>query len=226
MSYLGILIELVIGYIALFITVKCLGKTQISQITPFDFISSLVLGDLVGSAIFDDKAGLLKILFAIGIWGALIFLTEMATQKSLPLRYLFEGKPSIIIKKGELVWKEMKKNRLDIDQLLQLLRSKGVFSVEEVEYAIFENNGGLSVLKKSDSDLPTCRDLNIKLENRTIPITIISDGKVLVKNLQKAGLNKNWLKRQLKSKGVNKPEEISYAEWQAGKPLYIQKYES
>src|SRR5213595_1971962 len=107
MSYLGIFIELVIGYIALFITVKCLGKTQISQITPFDFISSLVLGDLVGSAIFDEKVGLLKIFFAIGIWGALIFLTEMATQKSLPLRYLFEGKPSIIIKKGVLVWKEM-----------------------------------------------------------------------------------------------------------------------
>jgi uncharacterized membrane protein YcaP (DUF421 family) len=226
MSYLGIFIELVIGYIALFITVKCLGKTQISQITPFDFISSLVLGDLVGSAIFDEEAGLLKILFAIGIWGALIFLTEMATQKSLPLRYLFEGNPSIIIKKGELVWKEMKKNRLDIDQLLQLLRSKGVFSVEEVEYAIFENNGGLSVLKKSDSDFPTCKDLNIKVENRTIPITIISDGKVLEKNLQKAGLNENWLEKQLESKGVTKPAEISYAEWQAGKQLYIQKYES
>jgi uncharacterized membrane protein YcaP (DUF421 family) len=226
MSYLDILIELVMGYIALFITVKCLGRTQISQITPFDFISSLVLGDLVGSAIFDAKAGLLKILFAILVWGALIFLTEIATQKSFTLRYIFEGKPSVIIKKGELVWKEMKKNRLDLDQLRQLLRAKDVFSLDEVEYAIFENNGGLSVLKKADSDQPTCKDLNITRENRTIPITIISDGKVLEKNLRKAGVDHNWLNKQLQEKGVKQPKEICYAEWEAGKPLYIQKYKS
>jgi uncharacterized membrane protein YcaP (DUF421 family) len=224
MSYLDILIELVIGYIALFITVKCLGRTQISQITPFDFISSLVLGDLVGSAIFDEQAGLLKILFSILVWGALIFFTEIATQKSFALRYLFEGKPSVIIRKGELVWKEMKRNRLDIDQLKQLLRAKNVFSLDEVEYAIFENNGGLSVLKKADSDQPTSKDFNLKLENKTIPTTIISDGKVLVKNLHEAGLTNEWLEKQLEKKGVKRPEEICYAEWQAGKPLYIQKY--
>jgi uncharacterized membrane protein YcaP (DUF421 family) len=226
MSYLDILIELVLGYVALFITVKCLGRTQISQITPFDFISSLVLGDLVGSAIFDEHAGLPKILFAIVVWGALIFFTEIATQKSFTLRYLFEGKPSMIIRKGELVWKEMKRNRLDIDQLRQLLRAKDVFSLDEVEYAIFENNGGLSVLKKSDSDQPTCKDLNIKLENRTIPITIISDGKVLEKNLHKAGLDHYWLDKQLEKKGIKQPEEICYAEWEVGKQLYIQKYKS
>jgi uncharacterized membrane protein YcaP (DUF421 family) len=129
----------------------------------------------------------------------------------------------VIIKKGELIWKEMKKNRLDIDQLQQLLRAKNVFSLEEVEYAIFENNGGLSVLKKSESDQPTCKDLNIKTKNRMIPITIISDGKVLVKNLQNAGLNENWLEKQLENKGVKQPSEICYAEWHDGKPLYIQK---
>lgn len=224
MGYLSIFYELVIGYLVLFITVKCLGKTQISQITPFDFISSLVLGDLVASAIFDDHVGLLKIIFAVAIWGALIFFTEIATQKSLPLRYLFEGRPSMIIRKGELVWTEMKKNRLDVDQLRQMLRAKNVFSIDEVEYAIFENNGSLSVLKKADCEQPTCKDLNIKLENKTIPITIISDGKVLKNNLEKAGLNENWLEKQLKKKGVQEPKEICYAEWQEGKPLYIQKY--
>jgi uncharacterized membrane protein YcaP (DUF421 family) len=224
MNYLGILNELIFGYIALFITVKCLGKTQISQITPFDFISSLVLGDIVSSAIFDDRVGLLKIIFAIGIWGALIYFTEVATQKSLPLRYLFEGRPSVIIRKGELVWKEMKRNHLDIDQLRQLLRAKNVFSMEEVEYAIFENNGSLSVLKKSEFEQPTCKDLQIKSENKTIPITIISDGKILKSNLKKAGLNETWLDKQLKDKGVKHSKEICYAEWQIGKPLFIQKY--
>jgi uncharacterized membrane protein YcaP (DUF421 family) len=224
MSYLDIFIELIVGYIALFITVKCLGKTQISQITPFDFISSLVLGDLVSSAVFDEQAGLLKILFAIGIWGALIFFTEVATQKSMPLRYLFEGRPSVIVKKGKLDWQEMKKNRLDIDQLQQLLRAKDVFSLEEVEYAIFENNGGLSVLKKADADQPTRKDLNLKIGEGDLPITIISDGRVLMNNLKEAGLNENWLEKQLENKGIKQPKEICYAEWQKGRSLFIQKY--
>lgn len=224
MTYVTIFSELVFGYAALFFTVKLLGKTQISQITPFDFISALVLGDLVGGAIFDKRAGLLKILFAIAIWGTLILITEIATQKSRRMRYLLEGRPSIIINKGSLVWKEMKKNRLDIDQLQQLLRAKNIFSVQDVEYAILENNGSLSILKKAACDQPTCRDLDIKGEKRIIPITFISDGQVLYNNLHKAGLNDDWLQKQLKMKGIKRTEEICYAEWQSGNALFIQTY--
>src|SRR6478752_2620949 len=106
MSYLGILIELVIGYFALFITVKCLGKTQISQITTFDFISALVLGDLVSNAVFQEDISIIEILFAIAVWGSLIYLTDMTSQKSRKLRRLFEGKPSIIINHGKIDMKE------------------------------------------------------------------------------------------------------------------------
>lgn len=202
MGFRDIFLELVVGYLALFITVKCLGKTQISQITPFYFISSLVLGDLVGGAMFDEQAGIVKILFSVGIWGILIYVTEMATQKSRGMRYLLEGTPSILVKKGNLDWKEMKKNRIDIDQLRQMLRTNGVFSLQEVEYAILENNGSLSVLKKSEADQPTYQDLNMKVEQKDIPLTIISDGEVLLSNLQKAGMNEDWLQKQLKAKGV------------------------
>ena len=110
MGYLEILVELIIGYFALFITVKCLGKTQISQITPFDFISALVLGDLVSSAVFQEHISTVKILFAIAVWGSLIFMTDIASQKSRRLRHLFEGKPSIIINHGKIDMNELKKN--------------------------------------------------------------------------------------------------------------------
>ena len=103
MGYLEILVELIIGYFALFITVKCLGKTQISQITPFDFISALVLGDLVSGAVFEEHISIVKILFAIAVWGSLIYMTDFASQKSRKLRRLFEGKPSIIINHGKIV---------------------------------------------------------------------------------------------------------------------------
>ena len=108
MGYLEILVELIIGYFALFITVKCLGKTQISQIH-FDFISALVLGDLVSGAVFHEDISIVKILFSIAVWGFLIFMTDIATQKSRKLRHLFEGKPSIIINHGKIDMTEIKK---------------------------------------------------------------------------------------------------------------------
>ncbi|WML39762.1 DUF421 domain-containing protein [Neobacillus sp. OS1-2] len=224
MSYLVVFVELIIGFIALFITVKSLGKTQISQITPFDFISSLVLGELVGSAIFDEKTGLLKILFAVFVWGALIFITGIVTQKFRPLRNFLEGRPTMLINKGQIDWNELKRNRLDIDQLMQLLRSRDIFSMEDVEYAIFENNGSLSVLRKVEVDYPLNKDLNIQKENNVIPYTVISDGKVIVENLKLAGLNEAWLHMELESHGVKHTKEICYAEWQVGKNLYFQKY--
>lgn len=224
MSYVDIIFELVVGYIALFITVKFLGKTQLSQITPFDFISALVLGDLLSSAVFDEGAGILKILLAIGVWGFLIYITEMLTQKSRKMRHLFEGKPSMIINRGKIDWREMKKNRLDLDQLKQMLRSKDVFSLEEVEYAIFENSGGISILKIPEAETPTCKDLKINAEQKTIPLTIISDGEILEENLKQAGLDENWLYKELDKGGVKNPKEVCYAEWQTGKSLYFQKY--
>ena len=214
MSYLQVLIELTAGYLALFILVKWLGKTQISQITTFDFISALVLGDIVGGAIFDKDVGLLKLLLAVGVWGLLIFITEIVTQKSRKLRYILEGRPAIIINQGRLDWNEMKKNHLDINQLHQLLRSKDVFSLQDVEYAILENDGSISVLPKA----------NIDEQKNTLPLTIISDGEIIFENLQKAGLNKDWLYQQLNTHKVSQVSEISYAEWQQGKALYIQKY--
>lgn len=222
--YFNVLLELVVGYIALFIIVKALGKTQLNQITPFDFISALVMGDLVGGAIFERKVGVFVILFAIVVWGCLIYMTEWLTQKSRWLRYILEGRPVMLIDKGKLDWTAMKKNQIDIDQLQQLLRFKDVFSLQDVEYAILENNGGVSVLRKSEADQPTCRDLKVKGKKRTIPLTIISDGEVLSKNLRKAGVNEAWLHKQLEIKGFDQPEEISYAEYEPGKELFIQKY--
>ena len=226
MGYLEIFVKLTIGYFALFITVKCLGKTQINQITPFDFISALVLGDLVSGAVFEENISILKILFAIAIWGLLIYMTDIVTQKSRRLRHLFEGKPSIIINHGKIDMKEMKKNRLDIDQLQQLLRSKDIFSLQDVTYAIYENNGELNILQKPELEIPTYQDLKIPTEKeKKIPVTIISDGKVLFDNLHHAGLNENWLHKELKEKGIKQPKEICYAEWQSGQPLYFQKFD-
>lgn len=224
MDYIEMLVELIGGYLSLFIVVKLLGKTQISQITPFDFISALVLGEFVGSAVFDDDINLLKIVFGIVVWGILIYFTELTTQKSRKLRLILEGKPSFIIKEGKLDWKELKKNHLDINQLQQLLRSKDIFSLREVEFAVLEPNGSISVLRKQEADQPTYQDFKMEIQKRLIPLTIISDGEIIQDNLKETGMDDHALEKLLNEKEITSVKEVAYAEWESDKSLFVQTY--
>src|SRR5690625_1045744 len=98
-NMLPMLYETVFGILALFILTKILGKTQISQLTAFDFIAAIVLGELVGNALFDKKAGLLDIAYVIFLWGAILYIIEIVTQKFKGARFVLEGKPSLLIHK-------------------------------------------------------------------------------------------------------------------------------
>jgi uncharacterized membrane protein YcaP (DUF421 family) len=224
MEFSKIAAELVIGYIALLITTKIVGKTQITQITAFDFISALVLGELVGNALYDGKIGISRILFAVALWGALIYVTELITQKKKRLRAYLEGKPTIIIANGKILRKKMKQNKLDINQLQHLLRAKGAFSIREVEYAILETDGTVSVLKKSPYELPTRQDHQMPEQLVTLPVTLIIDGEVIWDNLKEFGFSEEWLKGQIQSFGAKEYKDVLYAEWQEGKGMHVQTF--
>ncbi|OIJ21398.1 hypothetical protein BKP45_01050 [Anaerobacillus alkalidiazotrophicus] len=217
-------IELFVGFLALLIITKVLGKTQITQITPFDFISALVLGELVGNAIYDKDISVWYVLYAITLWGMLIYAVELLTQKFKGTRKILEGKPAIVIRNGKLDRDELKKNKLDINQLQHLLRDKDVFSIREVEFAILEANGSVNVLKKSNYVTPTRKDLNITPQQVNLPISIILDGEVLWDNLSEAGFNEIWLNRQLSYHGITNPEQVLFAEWLEGEPLFVTSY--
>lgn len=220
-EYSQIATELFLGFLALFILTKILGKTTIAQITTFDFISAIVLGELVGNALYDDHIKLPKVLFAVGLWGLLIYAMEMITQKYRKTRAILEGKPTIIIKKGILDRGAMHNNKLDINQLQHLLRTKDVFSLQEVEYAVLETDGTISVLKKSTEASPTRKDLSLPKEEVVLPYTFINDGEVDYDNLAEAGLDEKWLMGQIKVHGANRFEDVFFAEWKDGESLYV-----
>lgn len=156
MNHLGqITIELFVGFFVLLVATKILGKTQISQLTPFDFISAIVLGELVGNTIYDSEVKVWSILYSVLVWTVLIYAIEVITQKFRGTRRFFEGYPSIIIRNGHIDRAQLKSNHLDINQLQQMLRQqKDIFSIREVEYMILEPNGNISVLKKANTNLP------------------------------------------------------------------------
>ena len=223
-SLSSLFVETVFGFVALFILTKVLGKTQISQLTAFDFIAALVLGELVGNALFDEKAGILEIGFAIVLWGSLLYIVEIITQKFKGSRFLLEGKPSLIIHKGEFNYEELKKNKIDIDEVQHMLRMKDVFAVQEVEYAVLETNGDISVLKKSAYQTPNKQDLNIQPKSVQIAVTVIQDGEIIHDNLRETNLSKETLMNELKTQGFQDVREVFYAEWLDEKPLFALPY--
>ncbi|MGP4070172.1 DUF421 domain-containing protein [Halobacillus sp. B29] len=218
MDYLQITVETLFGFLALFILTKVLGKTQITQITAFDFIAALVLGELVGNALYDKEVGIPQIGFAVLLWGVLIYVTEIITEKYKSTRGLLEGRPSLIIYKGDIDRKQLKKSKLDINQLQHLLRAKDVFSVQEVQYAVLETDGTVSVLKASQYQNVTRGDMNLSPQAVPLPRTLISDGEVIWDSLEEIGQNEAWLKRQLQSQNFNSPEDVLYAEYKEGEP--------
>ncbi|MEQ2525770.1 DUF421 domain-containing protein [Bacillaceae bacterium CLA-AA-H227] len=224
MEFVQIFLELIFGYIALFVLTKVMGKTQITQITPFDFVSALILGELVGNAVYDKEITISKVIFAVVVWGLLIFVTEILTQKKKGLRKLLEGEPSIVIRQGKIDYKVLKKAHLDINQLQHLLRAKDIFSIRECQYAILETDGAISVLRKSSYSSPTLKDLNMPPSRVTLPVTLIMDGQVEVDNLQMIEWDRDKLFDEIRKHGIHSEKEVLYAEWKEGEPLHVQRY--
>ncbi|HAQ06846.1 MAG TPA: DUF421 domain-containing protein [Bacillus bacterium] len=224
--YLSIAVELILGFFFLFIMVKFQGKTQFSQITPFDFISAIILGELLGNAIYDHEVKLGEIIFAISLWGILVYITELITQKYNNSRKLLEGEPNIVIRQGKIKYEALKKAKLDINQLQSLIRQQGYFSLREVEFAIIETNGQVSVLPKSDYDTPKNSDLKIQAEAPNLPVNLILDGRVVERNLKEAGLDEQWLKRQLAKQKISQISDVLFAEWMQDQPIFVMKYEN
>jgi uncharacterized membrane protein YcaP (DUF421 family) len=200
-----------------------LGKTQIRQLTAFDFISALILGELVGNALYDPDVGIPQIAFAVILWGGLLYMTEIITLKYKGTRSFLEGNPAIVISKGLLQREEMKKNKLDMNQFLHLLRMKDVFSVQEVDYAILESDGTVSVLKKTQAQPLNRLDLNLPVEEVYLPITLINDGEIIYDNLEQINQDEQWLVQELRKQDIYTYKDIFYAEYKKGETLFIQK---
>ena len=219
-----LVLRLAIAFITLLGLTKLMGRKEISQMTFFNFVSAISIGTLGASLAIDSSLSITNGLIALIAWSAFTIILDFLSIKSPKFRITIEGYPSILIKKGQIMEKELRKVRLDIDALNALLRKKNVFSVSDVDYAIFELDGTLSVMKKEPKQTLTKSDMNINQTNVNVfPITtsVISDGKIKQENLKKLNLDEQWLERQLKLSGVDSISEVFYAEVQKDGTLYI-----
>lgn len=195
-----------------------------NQITPFDFIAAIAAGELFGNALFDPEAGIPHIAVAIITWGILMLIVEKLTQKFKRTRGFLEGKPSVIISQGEIQYEDMKVNKMDFNQLMHQLRANNVFSLAEVDYAIIEADGSLSVLKKSAYQTPTRDDLKLKEQPNPLPVSFILDGEIIEDNVINCGKSLEWLRDEIKKQGFDTAADVAYAEWTHANGLFTRAY--
>lgn len=219
-----IALKLVVGFIGLWLLTRLLGKKEISQLTPFDFVSSLMLSELVGNTVYQEDAKFVHLLFALFLWGTLSYLFEKLTQHAKRARGHLDGKPSILIRDGEVDLKELRKNSLDFDQLRMLLRQHGVFFIGEVAYAIFEPNGTLSVMKKPEEETVKRGDLGLETERPRLSYALVEEGEIDRDTLRLIGKTEEWLYEQLRRQGASDAKQVAYAEWKDGEGLYILRH--
>lgn len=195
----------------LFIVTKIIGKRQLSELSLFDYVIGISIGNFAAEMTINTQSNEINGIFAVILFGICSLLIETLTMKSIKLRSFFYGDPTVIIQKGKLIEKNMKKNKLDVNDLLEHLRINGYFDINEVEYAIMEANGKMSVLPKDQYSPLKKKDMNVGIEPSDLIATVIIDGQILDKNLKKMNKTTEWLNNKLMSMKYVGTEKILLA---------------
>lgn len=192
------LLRSVILYLLLILAIRLMGKRQIGEMGPTEFVVTLLISDLASVPMQDLGIPLFSGIIPILTVLAVELLLSSLSFSCIPLRKLLNGKPVILMKNGEIQPENLKKTRLTPDELSERLREKGIVDLSTVVYAILETGGQISALVDPQYQPPTARDLSVATEALELPWTIISNGTVLQENLRLSGRNEIWLDNILK----------------------------
>ena len=223
-GYLQLILETIATFFVLLLMTRLLGKKQLSHLTFFNYITGITIGSLAANMVLISTRDFFKELTTLILWCLLSMIIAYIGLKSGKARVILDGEPTILVKKGVIDKKSLSRTKLNIDDLTMLLRQKDVFSIAEVDYAILEPNGTLSILKKPQYQYIQKQDVKIDIINPTyIPSEIIVDGKIIKQNLKELGLSSEWVNKQLELAGVFSVKDVFYAEIQSDGQLFIQK---
>ncbi|CAH0160745.1 hypothetical protein SRABI84_00930 [Peribacillus simplex] len=201
-DWIEILLRSLFFLIVLFVITKVLGKKQLSQLSFFEYVTGITIGNVGAELATKVEGNIIHGVLSILVFAIAPFIAGSISLKSKTFRDLVEGKASVFIKDGKVMEDNLKKEKYTIDELLALLRKKDVFDISEVEFALLEANGDFSVMLKKQNQPITAKDLNLSVAAVKEPQTIIMDGSILDEPLSTIGLNRNWLHTELDKLGV------------------------
>ncbi len=202
------LVRTVILYGIIIAGVRLMGKRQVGELEPSELVLALIIADLAAVPMQDYGIPLLAGVIPILTLLCVTMILSVLTARSVRFRALMCGRPSIIVENGKPVEREMRKNRITVDELMEELRMKGYTDLSTVKYAILETNGRLSVLPQAEQLPVTAAQMGLSPNEPGLPLVIINDGRVLGHNLKERGLDEKWLEKCLKAHGAASGEEV------------------
>lgn len=210
MKFVVICLTSIFSYASLFVLTKLMGHKQISQLDSFDYITGITIGSIAAEFATDLETPW-KPLLAMTIYAIATVLLGMIARKYPRSRKYLNGTSQIIINNGKLNRENLKKSKLDINELIVMCREQGYFDLSSIQTALFEYNGKLSILPISSRRPAIPEDFQLKPEQETLFAEIIMDGRIIEKNLQNIGFDLNWLSKQLTQHGIGSPKDVFLA---------------
>lgn len=218
---LTIIVRTIIIYLTLIISMRLLGKRQLGQLELSEFVLAAVAADLVSQPLQDINIPLINGLVPVLLLFSIEVLISYHAMKSPRFRSMLRGKPSILVKEGQIQPSELRKNRLSTDELCEELREQGCIDISETEYAVLETDGSLSLILFPSKRPVSAEQAGLDGGQGGYPRAVICGGRLLEKNLNSLGLDRRWLTAYLKTQGISDPKEVFYMSINEHKQVYL-----
>lgn len=205
-GWVEVILRTLSAIVILFFLTKLLGKRQVSQLSLFEYITGITIGSLAAYVSLELDGSWILAVIALIVWSLVSLGIEYLQLKSKAVRDFLDGKATVVIQKGKILEEELKKERLSADELLEQLRKKNVFNISDVEFAVMEPSGEVSVLLTKENQPITAKHLGAEVGSEAEPKTVIMDGEILSEGLLASGFQQEWLKTQLEKRGVELKE--------------------
>lgn len=218
-----VIIRAIVAFFLLLIMTRLMGKTQLSQLNFFDYVVGITIGSTASTLATNMDTPAVAGVTSILVWSGLAIAIDRLTLKNIYIRKIIEGEPSVIIKSGKLMEKAMARANYDLAELMVQLRNKNIFNLSEVEEAVLEPDGQLSVLLKSQYQPVTPQDLNLDTQYKGMPQVLVVNGNIARHRLTELNLSEDWLLEQLRNLGINDLAEVMVAQLDTSGRLYVDK---
>lgn len=221
---LTIVVRAIIIYVVVLFLYRLMGKRQLGEMQPFELVLTLIIADLATIPMAEVSVpvlhGIVPLLTLVILHFVLAFLCKMSEKFSK----FVSGKPVIVINPNGIDYRALKNLDISVDDVFEALRGSGYFKIEQVQYAIMETNGKMSVLPKSNFAPVTVQDMKLKVEKSTIPINIINEGKIVKENLLVAKIDERVVQKILKEAKVKRVKDVLLLTVDKAGSVYLQKY--
>ena len=219
-----ILLRVIIIYLFVLFYLRVMGKRQLGEMQPFELVVTLIIADIATLPMTQTSMPLLFSLIPLTAIVVLHFFVSFIARKSISLRRVINGKPVIVISPNGIEFNALKELNMNLDDLFQGLRMCNYYKIADIQYAIVETNGQMTVIPKSESSAVIAQDLNIQNEPASLPLNIITAGKIIGENLKLAGIDQDFINNILNKCNLKNNKEVLILTLDANGSVYIQPF--